>query len=135
MITGIITTLIQDASIFGLPFIMPVGDVLTAFDLIRHDDIGKALFAKGVSTSGIRAELRELEGVHIVVEMPGGISSSPVPLLKAGIQGGVRTPDQFNAIMENALYKPVQRWAELGWGIRVADNFMLTHLIWCDNIF
>eukprot|EP00973_Karenia_brevis_P054370 7553502-Karenia_brevis.AAC.1 len=97
MVTGIILTLIRDGYVFGLPFVMPVGDILTAFDLMRHNDISDALRIKGVSAAGIRLEMRELADVHMSIQIPSDPPSGFVPLQKAGIQGGVRTPDQFNA--------------------------------------
>ena len=119
----------------GLPFIMPVWDILTAFDLMQHKVIGDALTATGICATGLRMELRELTDVSMTLQLPNTPLSGPVPLQKAGIQGGVCTPDQFNAVMEHALYKPVQWWQERKWGIILDDGHRLTHLVWCDNIF
>ena len=80
-------------------------------------------------------ELWELTDVNVILNLPGGLSSNAVHLPKGGIQGGVRTPGQFNAIIECALYEPVRIWQEKGWGILPDHNFLLTHLVWCDNIF
>ena len=135
MVTGIIFKLIRDASIFGLPFVLRVGDILTAFDLMKHDQICSALAKKGIGATGGRMEMRELSDVSLTLQLPGAPLSSAVPLEKAGIQGGVRTPDQFNAMIEHALYKLAQIWQERRWGIELDNGFRLTHLVWCDNIF
>ena len=134
-ITGIISTLMRDAFLFGFPLVMPVGDILTAFDLLSHRDIARALTSKGTCSVGVRAELRELADIKLTLELPGGVRTGQVPLQKTGIQGGVRTPDQFNAVLESALKTTVQAWQELGWGILLDNGFRLTHLIWADNAF
>ena len=102
---------------------------------MRHERIRSALDKQGIGATGVRMELRELTNVSLTLKLPGAPSSAPVPLEKGGIQGGVRTPDQFNAIIETALARPVQIWQERAWGIQLDNGFRLTHLVWCDNIF
>ena len=80
-------------------------------------------------------EMWELSDVQITLKLPGAPMGDAVPLEKAGIQGGVRTPDIFNAIVEDTLHMPVQIWQERSWGILLDDGSRLSHLAWCDNIF
>ena len=58
-------------------------------------------------------------------------------MLRGGKQGGVESPEIFNAVLEWVLEPLVRNWLERGHGFRFDDDdgMLLTHLIWADNIF
>ena len=66
--------------------------------------------------------------------IPNAGESRPFPFNCGGWQGGARTPEEFNMIIEDCLHPVVEKWDMLEIGFRL-ENKELNHLIWADNIF
>eukprot|EP00973_Karenia_brevis_P051056 7090586-Karenia_brevis.AAC.1 len=60
---------------------------------MSHDQIAISLRQRGVEPNLVAAFMRELQGVHGIISLPGAGSTKPFPFCRGGKQGGVDTPD------------------------------------------
>eukprot|EP00973_Karenia_brevis_P047533 6597089-Karenia_brevis.AAC.1 len=101
---------------------------------MRHCHISEALRQRGVD-SGVRALLlQELIGVKATMYVPGAGATSGFEFQCGGRQGGVETPDEFNALLEAAFGELIASWTSRGYGILLEPFGLLHHAIWADNI-
>eukprot|EP00973_Karenia_brevis_P020823 2862405-Karenia_brevis.AAC.1 len=54
-----------------------------------------------------------------------------------GKQGGIETPDEWNALLEFVMQPKVEEWIRKGWGAWCdpEGRQRVTHVTWADNIF
>ena len=78
-------------------------DVWTAFDEMKHGELQNANEYMGVSTEAQLASLMDCRNKTADMEISGVGKSEQFGLQKGGGQGGVRTPDEFNNMMQYAL--------------------------------
>ena len=66
---------------------------------------------------------------------PGAGESLPFEFNSGGRQGGVETPDCFNAVIEDALDDVILSWTVRGLGFCLDSFGIINHAIFADNIF
>ena len=116
-VTGLIRQVLVTASEFdGAEVHTSNSDVEKTFDQLRHTDQISALIARGATNEEAWLIARELSGIYLFLEVPGTDETVEAPMNKAGVQGGVLTPDTWNRVMEDALEVTVQEWEEEGLG-------------------
>ena len=68
--------------------------------------------------------------------LPGMPASERFDIQRGGKQGGVETPEVFNAMIETLMSPLVRLWRDKGYGFKYGDyEDTLTHLVWADNIY
>ncbi|CAK0827067.1 unnamed protein product, partial [Prorocentrum cordatum] len=108
-------------------------DVKFAFDSMDHDVLTQSLLHMGASHGMVGLLLQELHGLRGRFAIPGAGDTEFFNYERGGKQGGVETPDCWNAIVECASEPVVANWSEQGWGVRYDGN-LIHHAIWADNI-
>ena len=138
MVTGLVRQLLYLASSWGLPLLVACQDVQTAFDTMRHSDIASTLCNRGVKAYLVAGMMRELTGLHAFMSLPAAGVTRPFDYSKGGKQGGVETPDQWNAVMDNMLEPLVVSWSMRKMGFCLQpdgkDAIYFSHAVWADNI-
>ena len=142
-VVGLICQLIYSADVWGTPLIISSQDVRTAFDAMDHNWIAKSLQSRGASAQVTALLMRELTGVEAVMTLPCAGTTSPFNYTRGGKQGGVETPEEWNALIDYLLEALVTSWASKGYGIKLCDGdnavgsdaCLVSHAVWADNIF
>ena len=136
-ITALVRQLQYLAIGWGLPLLVALQDVELAFDSMQHELIATALQARGAAPSIVAAHLRELTGLNAVMTIPNAGDTNSFPYSKGGKQGGVETPDEWNAVID-FLEPLVVSWTLREFGFRMdysdVDFKLVHHAVWCDNI-
>ena len=137
-VIGILRQVIFVSYRWGRPLVVAAADVLTAFDCMNHGSMEKSLLGRGCHPVMARALLREVSGMSCNIEINGAGISETFPLERGGKQGGIETPEVFNAMMEYALEPVFRSWLARGFRVAVSEldegSPALTHLLWADNI-
>eukprot|EP00973_Karenia_brevis_P080409 11156658-Karenia_brevis.AAC.1 len=106
---------------------------------MHHEHIGQALQSRGTSPGLTAAHLRELSGLRAYISLPGAGSSHSFLYNRGGKQGGVETPDQWNALLDHMLEGLIRSWTARGFGFLLdyedGNVECIHHAVWCDNIF
>ena len=55
-------------------------------------------------------------------------------IASGGMQGGTRTPKEFNNCINYALKPIITKWHNMDMGFKLEDK-QINHIIWADNIF
>ena len=111
-----------------------VQDIATAFDALEHEPISACLLEMGMHPANVLSLMQELAGVKGRISILGAGTSEQFPFCKGGKQGGVDTPDIFNAMIEAAFAPMVRSWSARGIGI-VLDGTLFNHCWWADNLW
>ena len=117
-----------------IPVTLGSQDVSCAFDGMGHRLISAALLRFGARPRVALAAIKELTGCQASVWIPSAGQAGSLNYTSGGCQGGVETPDLFNAVTAHLLSVHVLQWNALGLGFE-AGGVRLTHLIRCDNIW
>jgi len=80
--------------------VVGTADIRTAFDAMTHSSMQAALLGRGAHPEHVRAIMREVSHMLCRVAIPDAGSSEDFPLECRGNQGGVETPQVFNAMIE-----------------------------------
>ncbi len=83
---------------------------------MHYGPMREALCLRGLHPTISRAAMRELSGMRCSISMLGKEPSERFNMETGGKQGGVETPEVFNAMIEWALDPLAQSWAERGMG-------------------
>ena len=67
------------------------------------------------------------------IKIGNEVTCPPFPFSHGGWQGGTRTPDEFNAIMEDILAPIIQYWIDHDIGFRTHQG-EANHFVWADNL-
>ena len=86
-----------------MPLIIACQDVQTAFDDMSHELISESMLYRGVSKQLNAALMRELIGLKACMSLPAAGTTPPISYSKGGKQGGVETPEQWLALMDQLL--------------------------------
>ena len=137
VVTALVRQLLFLAYNWNMPLLVAVQDVRTAFDAMQHAHIALALEKRGVDPGLVAANLRELSGIQDYITLPGVGDSAPFLYTRGGKQGGVETPDQWNAFVDYVLESVAISWASRSFGFRIegseSESYYVTHAFWCDN--
>ena len=134
MVCGLIRQLLFLADSWGLPLLVACQDVSTAFDAMGHELISNALSSRGCPDHLTCRFVWELTGIHAVITLPGAGTTEPFEFNRGGKQGGVETPDAWNAIMDHLLEPLVISWEARGMGFNWDHPQVISHAVWADNI-
>ena len=110
-------------------------DVRTAFDEMEHSEICKGMHMRGISSHMCAAVLRDLQGIHLKMDIPGAGTTDEFDMEKGGIQGGSATPFCFRTMLEAIMEPLVHDWDLLGYGARTLFGERISHILWADNIW
>ena len=83
--------------------------------------------------------MQELAGLQGFMVLPNVGATPRFDFGRGGKQGGVETPDEWNAVVNYVLEPVVRRWGALGLGFKllVCDGViseLINHAVWADNI-
>ena len=120
---------------WGLDLYISSQDVQTAFDCMDRNTLAECLVRRGVCPGLIAVILQELKGLKATMHIPGAGKCRPFDFQHGGRQGGVETPDVFNAMMEDALDEVVRSWNSCRFGFFLDGFGVVNHAIFADNIF
>ena len=109
-------------------------DIATAFDLLSHTLVREALSGFGVHPAVTLVLLQELMQCSAQLEVPTAGTIPDIPCECGGCQGGVDTPDAFNAAVAWLLGPLAASWKIRGYGLR-AEQAVVTHVVWADNFW
>jgi hypothetical protein len=111
-------------------------DIVTAFDLIRHDCLAWSLLRRGVHPKAIAGLLREYLGLRGTATIPGAGTTAAFSMDMGGRQGGVDTPRELNCMVEAAMDTILPEWQAAAYGVTLPDGTApVTHAWWADNLF
>ncbi len=80
--------------------------------------------------------MKQLYRKRACLVIPGAGETDEFDYSKGGWQGGVNTPDEFNAIVQHYLSDTVASWNAVGHGMRVDDAVtVVNHFFFADNGF
>ena len=119
MVTSLVRQLLYLAYNWNLPLLVAVQDVRTAFDAMHHAHIAEALEKRGVTPGLVAAHVKELSGIQAFITLPGVGDTAHFLYARAGKQGGVETPDQWNAFVDHVLEPVVVSWVARGFGFKL----------------
>jgi len=137
LVVGLIRQLQTVAAGFGHRLAMSIQDVATAFDDMDHEEIFRSLRSQGASFWAASNLIRELSGFKARLVIPTAGATSLFDFESGGKQGGIETPDEWNALLENTLASLARQWRQMGWGAKLDDagNLRVAQVTWADNIF
>ena len=75
---------------------------LMSFHRVKHDDVEKALFQKGVHFESVSSLLRESSDLKGRINLPGAPMSSAFLYALGARQGSVEGPDMWNQVLDNS---------------------------------
>ena len=120
-------------------------------DIIKHDDVEKALLQKGVHSESVCSLLRESSGLKDRINLLGASMSLAFQYARGARQGSVEGPDMWTQVLDNALREPAGRWESEGIGFMLAKDYrkakkrrgpsgeavkdVLHHLCWADDLY
>eukprot|EP00974_Lingulodinium_polyedra_P120205 11174104-Lingulodinium_polyedra.AAC.1 len=140
-VSELLRMVLDKANSFGKSCYVLSADIKTAFQLLSHDAVQRALRRYEVPPLLRRCLLEELTGLRVKASLPGvDAPEGFIPYTRGGREGGVDTPTLFNITVEDALEDVVQKWKEEGGGFPLNDFHGVTqgsvsHAIWADNIW
>ena len=122
-----------------MPLLTSIQDIRFAFDSLPHFLIKEALLSQGVSGQVTGLHMQELAGLQGFMVLPNVGATPRFDFGRGGKQGGVETPDEWNAVVNYVLEPVVRRWGALGLGFKllVCDGViseLINHAVWADNI-
>eukprot|EP00959_Pyramimonas_sp_CCMP1952_P323177 6762694-Pyramimonas_sp.AAC.1 len=97
-ITALMQQMIFNASSWGHNLYVSIQDVKFAFDSMDHDVLTQSLLHMGASHGMVGLLLQELHGLRGRFAIPGAGDTEFFNYERGGKQGGVETPDCWNAI-------------------------------------
>ena len=109
-ITDALREMLVKCTTWGRPVYICALDVRFAFDSIDHLELKRALTKTGMPIHLIVNLMRAISGKQAVIKIPYPGRSEPFEIEKGGKQGGVETPDEFNALLEYGLEPVMQSW-------------------------
>ena len=136
-ITGLVGELLFFTRSFGIPLAVATLDNLTAFELITHDAIERAMSDIHSPAWIIFAIILEFGGLQARAEIPGAGCTPTFALSRSGPMGRTDTPEFFNLIMELALGHEASVWEAQGLGVALPlerRSLLLTAYLWEDNL-
>ena len=80
----------------------------------------------------------QLTGVQATMQIAGKGPSKGFAFTSGGKQGGVETPDLFNAVMEYLMKPLAETWTKRKFGIKLINQSLaefVHHLVWADNVW
>lgn len=121
-ITALVRQLQYLSARWDLPLIVALQDVKTAFDAMHHEHIAESMSQRGVSAGVTAAHLRELTGLHAFITLPGVGDTQKFCYSRGGKQGGLETPDQWNALVDHMLEPVVVSWTMRKFGFALDEH-------------
>ena len=76
--------------------------------------------------------LAHMEGMVATPELDGAKPVKTFAYNLGGRQGGSETAVVFADMMEAIVSPIIHRWAKDGWGFRIDDRVLCSHLIWAE---
>ena len=101
------------------PVVVAAQDIQWAFDSMDHGFLMSSLLRRGLPAHMTANLLRELFGFEAQIRLPNAGVSPPFRFDRGGKQGGVETPDQFNAMLEAIMEPAVVSWRVRKFGVKV----------------
>ena len=80
----------------------------------------------------------QLTGIQATMQIAGAGPSKGFDFTSGGKQGGVETPDLFNAVMEYLMEPLAESWTKRSFGVKRIDQNLaepIHHLVWADNVW
>ena len=115
-----------------------VQDVRIAFDSMRHGLVSDSLRGRGVSSRDVGTHMRELTALAGYITLPFVAHTPPFNFFKGVNQGGVETPDEWRAIIDQIMEPIVLSWCQRGLGFTLymteSALRLINHAVWADNI-
>jgi hypothetical protein len=135
-VVDLLCQVLAQADRWGGAVVVASMDIVTAFDLIRHDCLAWSLLRRGVHPKAIAAILREYSGLRGTATIPGAGTTAPFAMDMGGRQGGVDTPRELNCMVEAAMDSLLPTWRAAGYGVALlGSTTRVTHAWWADNLF
>ena len=139
-LTGLVRETVHICHVWNQPLIVACQDVQTAFDSMPHEVIKDSLLGRGVKHHDVGLYMKELSCMkaHMVLPLVG--RTEEFTYSGGGKQGGVETPDEWNAIIDWIMEPLVDSWTANGLGLRLSDcedgseGTLISHAVWADNI-
>ena len=88
----------------------------------------------GIDNPTILSTMKDYNNKTASIIIPNAGESRPFKFSNGGWQGGTRTPEEFNMIIEHCLSPVIGKWDILDIGFKL-DGKELNHFVWADNIF
>eukprot|EP00959_Pyramimonas_sp_CCMP1952_P105352 2202265-Pyramimonas_sp.AAC.1 len=103
---------------------------------MNHEHIATSMTAQGVGSGLVAAHLRELAGIRATIQLPGVGSTTPFDYSKGGKQGGIETPDEWNALADYLMEPLIQARGVKGFGFKLdlGDGDVYVNHVWCDSV-
>eukprot|EP00959_Pyramimonas_sp_CCMP1952_P219080 4580527-Pyramimonas_sp.AAC.1 len=122
-----------------LPAAIGAQDIATALDSMPHHLIMECSLSRGVGKWDTALLMHELHQIRATITLPLAGVSAPLEFQRGGKQGGVETPDEWNAMVESILELVVQKWESLGIGFVLprddgSPERCLSHAVWADSV-
>ena len=120
----------------GGSIVVVAGDILTAFDAMRHNLIEEAC-GPGLDVDTRIATMKQYHHKHAYLSIPGGGDTEAFPFVRGGWLGGINTPDLFNQVLvlRHQLDDIVIDWERRGMGITFDGQMLANHIFFADNGF
>ena len=106
-----------------------VQDVSMAFDSMRHERILDAHARSRINIGHQACLACELTQVKATIQIAGTGTTAPFDFSCRGKQGGVETPDEWNALLADTIAPVVACWNDRAWGFKL-DSCLINHAIW-----
>ena len=95
-ITGVVSAVLYVAAEFNWQAYVGLGDILVAFDQLKHGLIEDALAWWGVPPPLVYSIIKELHGLQAEARVPGAGSASGILYARGGLQGRPEIPEIWN---------------------------------------
>ena len=101
-------------------------DVKQAFDYMGHIALDDTNKQKGISTNARLAALRDYIDKKGEAKINGMETTEQFDYDSGGMQGGVRTPDEFNDLIKQIFSTMVEEWRTKGLGFKLWNDGFYT---------
>ena len=118
----------------GGSMVIIAGDILTAFDAMKHGVIDGA-FDSNLDVDTRIAVMKQYYRKQAFLTIPGAGNSDSFPYVRGGWQGGINTPDQFNQVLRRHLEDIILGWETRGLGVTFGGKLIANHIFFADNGF
>ena len=110
------------------------GDIEYAFDSTKHDLINDANKANNKPPKTRLATLKDYHDKTGTITINNTHVTKTFKITRGGMQGGTRTPKEFNNCINFALKPVITKWYLTDIGFKL-EGKQINNLIWADNIF
>ena len=112
-------------------------DFKAAFDDMDHASMLSALRHRAASVCAVSNLIRLVTGLQARLSILTAGKTDWFPIESVGKQGGIETPDEWNALLEYVMLPLAQQWKQRCWGAKL-DTYgrtLVTQVTWAGKFF